>query len=619
MSSSFASSDDQRRGTPLKSVQTLQLPGPVTLRSGAVLPSASVAYETYGTLDADAGNAVLICHALSGDSHVARHDEDDDPGWWDLVVGPDRPIDTNRYFVICPNVLGGCRGTTGPASINPETGEPYGPDFPPVTIEDMVDVQVPLLDALGIQRLLAVVGGSMGGQQVLAWAARHPDRTRGVLPIATTPRIASQALAFDVVARNAILQDADFRDGRYYQDGTRPEAGLAIARMIGHITYLSPESMAEKFDADRLVPRQVDTFFETHFSVGSYLGHQGHKFVNRFDANSYMTLTRAIDLFDMGDSRDALRERFQDGDNAWMIMSFSSDWLFPPRQAEELVEALIATNNKPVSYCCIQSECGHDAFLLKNDLPAYGTLICGFLGGLFGKPCTSPVCALHYGEVKLPGRLFTSENPDRPDYAIIASLLAPGDSVLDLGCGSGGLLKLLRDQGRAEVAGVEISESAAIACVRKGLPVIQADLNAGLPLFLDKQFDVVVLSQTLQTVRDVDRVVDELLRVGRRAIVSFPNFAYREIRERLANEGVVGTRPGIHGEQWHQTRDMRVVTIRDFEQFCEDRGILVENLLAFDTNNGFAKVHDNPNLNADLAIFVITRPLANQPPNPTAP
>lgn len=601
------SNDANRTDTPLTHLRTLHLDAPVTLRGGGLLPEVTLAYETYGTLDENGGNAVLVCHALSGDSHVARHDAEDAPGWWDLVVGPDRPIDTNRYFVICPNVLGGCRGTTGPSSINPETGKPYGPDFPAITIEDMVDVQARLLDELGIERLLAVVGGSMGGQQALAWAATRPERVRGIVAIGTTPRISSQALAFDVVARNAILQDGNFKDGYYYERNTRPEAGLAIARMIGHITYLSPESMAEKFDADRLLPRQVNTHFETRFSVGSYLGHQGQKFVERFDANSYMTLTRAIDVFDLGDSRQTLRSRFQDGDNAWLILSFSSDWLFPPRHAEKLVEALIATNNKPVSYCCVQSECGHDAFLLQNDLSAYGSLVCGFLGGLFGRDCTSPICADRGGEVKLPGRLFASADPERADYAIIAGLMAPGDSVLDLGCGSGGLLKLLRDQGRAEVAGVEISESAVIACVRKGLPVIQADLNRGLPLFLDKQFDVVVLSQTLQTVKDVERVVDELLRVGRRAIVSFPNFGYREIRERLNAEGIVGAHPGIEGGQWYNTQDLRVVTIRDFQQFCEDRSIRVEHTLAFDTRNGFGQVSDNPNLNADLAVFVISR------------
>ncbi|MFW5803037.1 MAG: homoserine O-acetyltransferase MetX [Verrucomicrobiota bacterium] len=599
--------DSKPNGTSPGHVQTLHLEGPCTLRNGGRLPEVTLAYETYGTLDEDTGNAVLVCHALSGDSHVARHDANDSPGWWDLVVGPDRPIDINRYFVICPNVLGGCRGTTGPSSINPETGKPYGPDFPAITIEDMVDLQERLLDALGIDRLLAVVGGSMGGQQALAWAATRPERVRGIVAIGTTPRISSQALAFDVVARNAILQDGNFRDGYYYQQGVRPESGLAIARMIGHITYLSPESMAEKFDADRLVPRRIETAFETRFSVGSYLGHQGQKFVERFDANSYMTLTRAIDVFDLGDSRQALRSRFQAGDNAWLILSFSSDWLFPPRHAEELVEALIATNNKPVSYCCVQSECGHDAFLLPNDLSAYGSLVCGFLGGLFGRDCTSAVCADRGGEVNLPGRLFASSGPERPDYTIIAGLLAPGDSVLDLGCGSGGLLKLLRDQGRAEVTGVEISESAVISCVRKGLPVIQADLNRGLPLFLDKQFDVAVLSQTLQTVKDVERVVDELLRVGRRAIVSFPNFGYREIRERLNSEGIVGTHPGLGGGEWYNTSDLRVVTIRDFQQFCESRSIRVENTLAFDTRNGFAQVRDNPNLNADLAVFVISR------------
>lgn len=595
--------DSARR---LPHLRQLRVPGPVRLRRGGVLPEVTVAYETYGELDADAGNAVLVCHALSGDSHVAKHHDDDEPGWWDLVVGPERPIDTNRYFVVCANVLGGCQGTTGPSSINPETGAHYGPDFPEITIEDMVEMQVPVLDELGIARLLAVVGGSMGGQQVLVWAANHPDRVRGVVAIGTTPRISSQALAFDIVARNAILQDRDFLDGRYREHGRNPEAGLAIARMIGHITYLSPEAMAAKFDDDRLHPRKIDTFFETHFSVGSYLGYQGKKFVSRFDANSYLALTRAIDLFEIGTAVPQLRERFQTGSNPWLVISFSSDWLFPPRQAENLVEALLATNNKPVSYCCVQSECGHDAFLLENDLPVYGSLICGFLGSLRGHGCHSPVCQ-GTEHVTLPGRLFDSSDPSRPDYAIIAGLLAPGDSVLDLGCGSGGLLSLLRDQGRLQVTGVEISEEAVTACVRKGLPVIQADLNKGLPAFLDQQFDAVILSQTLQNVNDVERVVDELLRVGRRAIVSFPNFGYREMRQRLASEGRVGQLPGLRDEAWYETQDLRVFTLRDFSEFCEARGIVVERFLAFDSRRGFAEVRDDPNRNADIAVFVIRR------------
>jgi homoserine O-acetyltransferase len=235
----------------LKHVQHVTFDTPFELELGGALASVTVAYETYGTLNEAKDNAILVCHALSGDSHVAMHDGQDDPGWWDACVGPGKGIDTKKYFIICANVLGGCRGTTGPGSINPETHRPYGNDFPTITTRDMVDVQAMLVEHLGIESLLAVVGGSMGGQATMCWATRYPNRVRGIIPIATTPRVSSQTLAFDVVGRNAIMQDPNFRDGQYYDDGPRPDVGLALARMIAHITYLSPEAMNEKFEADR--------------------------------------------------------------------------------------------------------------------------------------------------------------------------------------------------------------------------------------------------------------------------------------------------------------------------------------------------------------------------------
>ncbi len=303
----FDSSDSLRSAVPLKYAQFVTFEEPLALEEGGSLPVVRVAYETYGELSPAADNAVLICHALSGDSHVARHDAEDTAGWWDLVVGPGKAIDTDRYFVICPNLLGGCRGTTGPNSLNPETGRPYGADFPTITVRDMAKVQKLLVEHLGIRRLRAVVGGSLGGQLVLTWATQLPAMVAGAVALATSPRLTSQAMAFDVVGRNAILRDPAYQDGQYYGNGPGPTVGLSIARMLGHITYLSREAMIEKFDAHRLQPRQVQTQFETRFSVGSYLAYQGDKFVERFDANSYLTLTLAIDLFDLGDSREELQ------------------------------------------------------------------------------------------------------------------------------------------------------------------------------------------------------------------------------------------------------------------------------------------------------------------------
>ena len=427
----FQSSDSVRSAGPLAQAQSVTFDGPVTLALGGKLPSVTVAYETYGRLNDDQSNAVLICHALSGDSHVGRHDDADEPGWWDVIVGPGKPIDTDKLFVICPNILGGCRGTTGPGSPNPKADRPYGADFPTVTIDDMVDVQRMLIDHLGIERLLAVVGGSMGGQMVLSWAHRYPQRAAGLVPIATSPRVSSQSLAFDVVGRNAIMHDPNFAGGQYYDSGAGPAVGLALARMIAHVTYLSRESMDEKFDATRYDPRNVPVEFEKTFSVGSYLGYQGAKFVDRFDPNSYMTITMAIDLFDLGSTAEQLAPVLATSAGRWLIISFTSDWLFPPHQSGLIVQSLLA-DGKPVSYCNVPSQCGHDAFLLEDDVAVYGELIRGFLASLLGDEVDSG--ADRHGA----SSIFA---PDRLDYDHVVELIDPAASVLDLGCGRGALLR----------------------------------------------------------------------------------------------------------------------------------------------------------------------------------
>jgi homoserine O-acetyltransferase len=369
----------------------------VRLASGDVLPRVQVVYETYGELSAEKDNAVLICHALSGDAHVAGWREEDaraagwqpsdghdwcppesttgdpdaapessiKPGWWDSFVGPGKTIDTTRYFVICSNVLGGCSGTTGPSSIDPATGTPWGLEFPVVTIEDMVDVQVALIDALGVGRLAAVVGGSMGGMQALAWAKRYPQRVASCVAIATTWRLAAQAIAFNEVGRTAILGDAAFREGDYYGHGV-PRHGLAVARMIGHITYLSDESMHEKFGR-RLRDREDHAFgFVTEFEVESYLAYQGKRFTERFDANTYLYMTKAMDYFDLSEGFDSLTDALAATPVRFLVLSFSSDWLFPTYQSKELVDAARAVDAE-VSFAEIPSPYGHDAFLLEPE------------------------------------------------------------------------------------------------------------------------------------------------------------------------------------------------------------------------------------------------------------
>jgi homoserine O-acetyltransferase len=386
----LSSSDSDRTARSLTHAQSVRFPEGLDLQLGGRLEEVNVCYETYGKLSTQADNAVLVCHALSGDSHVARHEEDDDPGWWDTIVGPGRPIDTGRYFVVCPNVLGGCRGTTGPNSINPATGRPYGREFPSITICDMVSLQKKLVDHLGIEKLLAVIGGSMGGQMVLCWAAKHPRSARAYVPIATAARLTSQSLAFDIVGRNAVLHDPSFRGGQYYDQPKGPDIGLAIARMIGHITYLSRESMRSKFETDRHSPRDVSTTFEKRFSVGSYLGYQGDRFVERFDANSYITLTLAMDMFDLGDSRDALVRSIGRTDARWLILSYTSDWLFPPEESRQLVDALIRSGTR-VSYCNVPSPFGHDSFLLEHNLGIYGEMIRSFLSTAMEQPTPEPI------------------------------------------------------------------------------------------------------------------------------------------------------------------------------------------------------------------------------------
>ncbi len=601
MPDAFASSDSIRSARPLRHAKTVHFTGPIELTRGQTLPAIDVCYETYGRLNAERSNAIYVCHALSGDSHVTRHDAADDAGWWELMVGPGRPVDTDKYFVICANILGGCRGTTGPTSINPATGRPYGPTFPDVTVEDMVDVQRMLIDHLAIPRLHAVIGGSLGGHQVLCWATRYPDRVLAAAALATSARLTSQALAFDVVARNAIIRDPHFHNGHYYDQPTRPSTGLALARMLGHITYLSQTAMADKFDHDKLSPRDIATEFEKVFSVGSYLAYQGEKFVERFDANTYITLSAAMDHFDLGATPTELRETLGRSECRWLVLSFTSDWLFPPVQSRQIVNALIAAD-KYVSYCNVTSDAGHDAFLLEDDFDRYGEMVRAFLdttnpqrtyAPLVQEPRVATVDALHNHRI---------------DYSLITDLVEPGASVLDLGCGNGQLLSHLAQLRSARrLLGIEVDEHNILATMRRGFDVLQSDLEEGLPDFADRAFDCVVLSQTLQSIVNTEAIIDEILRVGRRCIVSFPNFAYHKIRTMLHEQGrSPASERGLLHYAWFNTPNRRFFSILDFEQFCAERGIAIHTRRYLDTEADI-EITDDPNLHADLAIFTISR------------
>ena len=355
--------------------QRMTFDQPLTLDSGATLERYELVFETYGELNAARDNAVLICHALSGDHHAAGYHGADDrrPGWWDNLIGPGKPLDTRRFFVVCPNNLGGCAGSTGPLSLDARTGKPFGPDFPIVTVRDWVESQARLADALGISRWAAVLGGSLGGMQAMQWAVDFPDRLRHALVIAAAPRLSTQNIAFNEVARHAIRSDSNFHGGRYYEHGVVPTHGLALARMLGHITYLSDDVLMARFGRD-LRDGELKFGFDVEFEIESYLRHQGEAFVKRFDANTYLLMTKSLDYFDPAASAPdhQLSHALAATSASFLVVSFTSDWRFSPARSREIVKALLDAN-RDVSYVEIESEQGHDSFLLE--VPLYHQML----------------------------------------------------------------------------------------------------------------------------------------------------------------------------------------------------------------------------------------------------
>jgi homoserine O-acetyltransferase len=349
------------------SAQRAAFDTPLVFRSGAVLPRYELVYETYGTLNADKSNAILICHALSGHHHVAGYYADDpnNIGWWDTMIGPGKPIDTNKFFVIGLNNLGGCHGSTGPSTINPETGHAYGASFPVITVEDWVESQARLADLLGIRQFAAVIGGSLGGMQALQWSLAYPERVRHVFAIAAAPRLTAQNIAFNDVARSAILTDPDFHGGDFYRHNVVPTRGLRLARMLGHITYLSDDAMADKFGRD-LHTGQLNYGYEIEFAIESYLRYQGDKFAAYFDANTYLLMTKALDYFDPAHEFGGnLNQAFSRAKADFLVISFSTDWRFSPQRSREIVRPLLH-NRRNVSYAEITSTHGHDSFLMQD-------------------------------------------------------------------------------------------------------------------------------------------------------------------------------------------------------------------------------------------------------------
>jgi homoserine O-acetyltransferase len=555
--------------------QTLALrlpPEGFKLEKGGMLPEIQVAYERCGMLAPDKRNVIYVCHALTGDAHVAgiRPGGSEPSGWWEGMIGPGRGIDTNYYPVVCANMLGGCKGTTGPSSINPATGKPYGSQFPRMTVGDIVTVQRIFLQQLGIERLAAVVGGSFGGMQALEWTIRFPDAVGRAMVIASAASINSQALAFDILGRQAIVQDPDWQGGDYYGTGRIPEHGLAQARKLGHITYLSQQMMEDKFgrakrpewlQADAAFHAESRRTFRTYFEIESYLQHQGEKFIERFDANSYLHITNAMDEYDIEERFGTLEKAFQGVQARLLIVALSGDWLFMPEQSTDLVKALL-NDRKRVTYCHLEAPAGHDAFLTHID--ELQGVIRAFLPWVGPHP--------FYERKERPGRTDA-------EYDAILSLVPPHSRVLDLGCGDGALLSRLEEGRETQGVGVEIDVDCVIRATDGGHDVLLEDIDDGLATVPDNAFDVAVLSETLQVVRRPRLVLRQILRVAREAIITFPNFGYGPIRAQLLFSGRM-PKGGPLPFEWYDTPNIHLFTLNDFLALCRADNIVVKEVCA---------------------------------------
>ncbi len=593
------SGDPEQKQTSVGAVvaQRAHFDVPLPLACGTSLPGFELAFETYGTLNAQRSNAVLICHALNASHHVAGwyEDEPDNVGWWDNMVGPDKPLDTNRFFVIGVNNLGSCFGSTGPQSINRETGTAWGGDFPVVTVEDWVDAQARLADHLGISQFAAVMGGSLGGMQALAWAIRYPKRIRHALSIAAAPSLSAQNIAFNEVARQAIMTDPDFHDGNFAAFDTLPRRGLRIARMIGHITYLSDLQMEEKFG--RQLRDGLRFSFAPEFQIESYLRHQGEKFAEYFDANTYLRITKALDYFDPATATGGdLARALAPAECKFLVAAFTTDWRFPPARSREIVKALV-DHRRDVCYAEIDAPHGHDAFLLDNS--QYHSLVRTYFRNVsldadLPSPAKVADTTRESGELERHAR--------RTDFATIASWIPTGAQVLDLGCGDGSLLAYLRRLRDVRGYGIEIADDGVLSSVANGVNVLQSNLESGLAGFDDASFDCVILSQTLQAMRHTEEIVAEMLRVGREVIVTFPNFGHWSHRwQILKGRMPVSDRLPY---QWYDTPNIHLCTVADFDAFLRERHCVVEKrvVLAGDT-----PVSALPNLRGELAIYRFRR------------
>ncbi len=575
---------------------------PLPLACGASLPSFELAYETYGTLSAARDNAVLVCHALNASHHVAGFyaDDPDNVGWWDNMVGPGKPLDTDRFFVVGVNNLGSCFGSTGPVTLNPATGTSWGAQFPLVTVEDWVDAQARLADYLGIEQWAAVMGGSLGGMQALDWAIRYPARLRHALVIAAAPNLSAQNIAFNEVARQAILADPEFHDGDFEAHGTKPRGGLRLARMVGHITYLSDEQMEERFGRD--LRDGLKFSFAPEFQIESYLRHQGEKFAEYYDANTYLRITKALDYFDPALAQGGdLARALTPAQCRFLVVAFTTDWRFAPARSREIVKALV-DDARDVTYAEVVAPHGHDAFLLDD--PQYLAVVRAYYERIASERAPLAPGDANAASREKPVRAAPHYVPSaaaaagRADFATIAGWVGKGARVLDLGCGDGSLLAYLARERGVTGYGIEIGNAGVLASVQNGINVLQSDLESGLAGFADASFDCVILSQTLQAMHRTEAIVAEMLRVGRDAIVTFPNFGHWTHRLQI----VRGRMPVSTAlpYQWYDTPNIHLCTVADFDAFLAERGYAVENRVVL---AGGAPVNVLPNLRGELAIY----------------
>lgn len=546
----------------------LELPaGGLRLAYGGVLKEIEVQYEECGA-PVTPTNVIYICHALTGDAHVAgiKPGEEKPSGWWEGMVGPGRAIDTNRYHVICANVLGGCSGTTGPMSINPDTGKPYGSSFPQYTFDDAIDVFRMFLHQLGIDHLAAVIGGSFGGLQVVNWITRFPDDMDKACLIATSANLNTQAIAFSVMSRNSITEDPSWKGGDYYLegDGKGPKVGLAAARQLAHITYLSRELLQEKFhrdlqtnfvqasDAERA---ERDRLFKTYFQIESYLDYQAMKFVKRFDANSYLHITRSMDLVDPCDRYGSLDAAFARVKARVLVCSYENDILFPDWQSKEMVYSLMKAH-KRVSYAHLESGTGHDSFL--TDIDDLSKIVGGFLS-------ERPVKVMKWQE-----RL----------YAQVAKMVKRDAHVVDIGCGDGTLLGILREKKGVKGDGIELDIERYEEAIADGHDMFFDDVDEnGMELVPDRHYDVAIVSDTLQEVKNPRGLLHEALRVADEAIVTFPNFADYHIRLTLGFKGRLPVSKALPFE-WYDTPNIHCITLKDFRRLCDKEGIEIREVRA---------------------------------------